>query len=144
MGKRIVKSPKVYVRDSGILHTLLGLGDPEALYGHPKVGASFEGFVVGLLTRRLRAEPEECFFWATHAGAELDLVVISGDSRLGFEVKRTTSPRVTKSMRSARETLGLEMVLVVHAGRDSYPLQKGFRAVSVHQLLDEVRPLRNR
>jgi predicted AAA+ superfamily ATPase len=138
VGKRIVKSPKVYIRDSGILHTLLGLADRESLFGHPKVGASFEGLVVELLTRRLRAEPEECFFWATHAGAELDLLVISGDIRLGFEVKRTTSPKVTKSMTSARETLGLELVRVVHAGRDSYPLQEGFRAVSVHQLLDEV------
>jgi hypothetical protein len=144
VGKRIVKSPKVYIRDSGILHTLLGLADRESLFGHPKVGASFEGLVVELLTRRLRAEPEECFFWATHAGAELDLLVISGDIRLGFEVKRTTSPKVTKSMTSARETLGLELVRVVHAGRDSYPLQEGFRAVSVHQLLDEVQPLPNR
>ena len=144
VGKRIVKSPKVYIRDSGILHTLLGLTDREALFGHPKVGASFEGLVVELLTRRLRAEPEECFFWATHAGAELDLLVISGDIRLGFEVKRTTSPKVTKSMTSARETLGLELVRVVHAGRDSYPLQEGFRAVSVHQLLDEVQPLPSR
>ncbi len=98
VGKRIVKSPKVFIRDSGILHTLLGLADREALFGHPKVSASFEGLVVELLTRRLRAEPEECFFWATHAGAELDLLVISGDLRLGFEVKRTTSPKVTKSM----------------------------------------------
>ncbi len=144
VGKRVVKSPKVYVRDSGILHTLLGLGDAEALLGHPKVGASFEGLAVELLTRRLRAEPEECFFWATHAGAELDLLVISGDNRLGFEVKRTTSPKVTKSMRSARETLGIELVRIVHAGRDSYPLQEGFRAVSIHDLLDEVQPLPHR
>jgi len=100
--------------------------------------------LVELLTRRLRAESEECFFWATHAGAELNLLVISGDTRLGFEVKRTTSPKVTKSMRMARETLGLELVRVVHAGRDSYPFQEGFRAVSVYQLLDEVQPLPHR
>ena len=96
-----VKAPKVYIADSGLLHSLLNLRSLRDLEGHPKVGASWEGFVIKQIIRRLGAHPDECFYWATHAGAELDLLVLRGGKRLGFEIKRTSSPRVMPSMRSA-------------------------------------------
>ncbi len=140
-GRRVVKSPKVYLSDSGLLHSLLGLSRPEDLAGHPKVGASFEGFALEQVVRRLGARPEECFFWALHSGAELDLLVSRGSRRLGFEFKRTDKPTVTKSMRVAMETLGLERLDVVHAGEHSYPLGEAIRAVPAGRLLEQVRPL---
>ncbi len=91
IGKRQVKSPKVYVADSGILHALLGIKTREDLDGHPKVGASWEGFVLIELVLHIGAFPEECFFWATHAGAELDLLIVRGNQRLGFE--ESSAPR---------------------------------------------------
>ena len=92
IGKRQVKAPKVYVADSGLLHCLLDIRTRGDLEGHPKVGASWEGFVIGQIMRHLHAAPEECFFWATHSGAGLDLLVIRGRKRWGFEIKRTTTP----------------------------------------------------
>lgn len=91
IGKRQVKSPKVYIADSGILHTLFGLESREDLESHPKVGASWEGFVLRELILRLGARPEECFFWATHAGAKLDLLAVRGTRKHGFEIKRTSA-----------------------------------------------------
>ncbi|MGH9367293.1 MAG: ATP-binding protein, partial [Thermoanaerobaculia bacterium] len=105
--KRQVKAPKVYIRDSGLLHALLGLGTAREIESHPKVGASWEGFAVDAVVSRLGVGPEECFFWATHSGAELDLLVVRGKLRLGFEFKRTTAPAVTRSMRTALGDLGL-------------------------------------
>lgn len=141
-GKRQVKSPKIYLADTGLLHTLLGIETREDLESHPKVGASWEGFVVQELVRRLGAEPDECFFWATHAGAELDLLVVRGRKRYGFEIKRTTTPSVTRSMRSARGTLGLDKIDLVHAGEHTFPLAEGFRAVALGRLLEDIEPLR--
>ena len=107
IAKRQVRSPKVYVGDSGILHALLGLTSREEVVSHPKVGASWEGFVIGQVIQLLAVRPEQCFHWATHAGAELDLLVTAGGRRYGFEVKRAEAPRLTRSMRSAFETLNL-------------------------------------
>jgi hypothetical protein len=92
----------------------------------------------------VRAEPKECLFWATHAGAELNLLIVANNTRLGFEIRRTSSPRVTKSMGSARESVKLDGVAIVHAGEGSFPLQEGFRAISYHDLLAEVQPLPGR
>ena len=142
VGKRIVKSPKVYITDSGILHQLLALPRPTDVEGHPKLGASWEGFMLGEVIRRLRAWDEECFFWATQAGAELDLLVMHGNHRLGFEFKRTDSPRVTASMRSAVETLDLSSLTVVHAGGESFPLGRKVHAIAATRLLEELKPLR--
>jgi predicted AAA+ superfamily ATPase len=142
IGKRIVKSPKVYIADSGILHQLFGLSTPADVERHPKLGASWEGFMLGQVIRRLRAWNEECFFWATQAGAELDLLVVHGSRRLGFEFKRTDSPRVTASMRSAIETLDLSSLTVVHAGHESFPLTRDVRAIAAARLLDDLKPLR--
>jgi len=140
--KRQVKSPKIYLADSGLLHTLLNLGDMRDLEGHPKMGASWEGFVLGQVIRRLGARPEECFFWATHQGTELDLLVVRGLQRFGFEVKRTVAPRVTRSMRHALADLGLKRLDVVHAGGDTFPLAEGIRAVGLERLLQDLEPLR--
>jgi predicted AAA+ superfamily ATPase len=138
IGKRQVKAPKVYLADSGLLHTLLGLQSQEDLEGHPKVGASWEGFVLKEIIRHLGAQKEECFFWATHAGAELGLLVIRGRTRLGFEINRTAAPRVTPSMRSALHSLGLERLTVIHAGDHAFPLAERIEAIPLAELRQRV------
>ena len=142
VARRQVRSPKVYVGDSGLLHALLGLSTREALVSHPRVGASWEGFVVRQITHLLAARPEQCFHWSTYSGAELDLLVVAGRRRYGFEVKRTEAPRLTASMRSALETLDLQRLDVVHAGRGQYQLAPRVRALPAAQLATELRPLR--
>jgi len=142
LGKRQVKAPKVYLADSGLLHTLLGIPTREALEGHPKVGASWEGFALGEVITRLRAYPEECFFWATHAGAELDLLVVSGTQRWGFECKRTVAPRLTRSMYIALADLRLERLDVIHAGEDTFPLADNVRAVALRRIFEDLAPIR--
>jgi predicted AAA+ superfamily ATPase len=109
--------------------------------GHPKSGASWEGFVVEQLVRRLGADASECFFWGVHTGAELDLLVVRGRRRMGFEVKLTDSPGVTRSMRAAMEALGLARLDVVHAGSDTFPLAGGIRALSARRLWIDLEPL---
>ncbi len=141
LGKRQVKSPKVYVTDSGMLHTLLGLGTREDLEGHPKVGASWEGFVLREVLERLGARPEETFFWATHAGAELDILVIRGRRRFGFELKRTSAPRLTPSIRTALEDLHLDRVDVIYPGEHTFPLAERVRAVALPRLYEDLEPL---
>lgn len=141
IGKRVVKSPKVYVADTGLLHTLLGVRTLRELMRHPKLGASWEGFLLSEVVRRLRAERHECFFWRTHAGAGLDLLVVRGVRRLGFEFRRTDAPSVTPSMRSAIETLRLDRLDVIHVGPRTYPLERGVRAVAAQDLMRLIRPL---
>ena len=118
--KRQVKAPKIYVRDSGLLHTLLDVAREHDLAGHPKVGASFEGFAIEQLLAALHTP--NAYFWATHAGAELDLLVMRGGRRYGFECKRSDAPGVTRSMRVACGDLGLEGLWIVYPGDESYPL----------------------
>jgi len=140
--KRQIRSPKVYVADSGLLHSLLGIASHEDLERHPKVGASWEGFVLRELVRRLGARSDECYFWGTHTGAQLDLLIVRGRQRLGFEIKRTTAPRVTKSIRIAMSDLRLSRVDVIHSGEDTYTLAEGVRAVAMSRLLEDVACLR--
>jgi predicted AAA+ superfamily ATPase len=142
LAKRQVKAPKVYVADSGLLHTLLSLTTRADLEGHPKVGPSWEGFVIRELVRRLGARREECWFWATHGGAELDLLVVRGRLRLGFEVKLTAAPSVTASMRSAMSDLGLTRLDLIHAGDKTYELSDKIRAVAFRYLIDDIPVLR--
>lgn len=142
VGKRQVKSPKLWLSDSGLLHTLLGLEHQADLERHPKLGASWEGFATSEVVRHLGARREECFFWATHAGAELDLLVVRGNTRRGIEVKRTETPRVTPSMRSAMETLKLDSLEVVHAGPATFPMAPDIRAVAMRRILHDMEPLR--
>ena len=142
LAKRQVKSPKVYVSDSGLLHALLDIRDHEQLLSHPKLGASWEGLLLQQVVARLGAERDECFFWRTHEGAELDLLIVRGGRRFGFEFKRTDAPRVTPSMRHALADLGLASIDVVHAGAETFPLAPKVRAVAAERLLLDLKPLR--
>lgn len=141
ISKRQVKSPKVYLSDTGILHSLLNVRTLRDLEGHPKLGASWESFVIEQIIRRLQVHPEECFFWATYSGAELDLLIVRGRKKIGFEVKRTSSPRITPSMRRALEDLKLNRLEVVHAGEETFPLGNKIRAVALQNLLADLNPL---
>lgn len=141
ISKRQVRMPRVYVTDSGLLHALLGIGTAQDLLENPKVGASWEGFAMREVAQRLGARPEECFFWRTHQGAELDLLVVRGRRRLGFEFKRTTAPAVTPSMRIALNDLDLDSITVIHAGQTAYPMGGKLRAVPLQALLTDLDPL---
>jgi predicted AAA+ superfamily ATPase len=130
--KRQVKSPKIYVRDSGLLHQLLGIDSMKSLYSHPKAGASWEGFVIEQL---LMTEPhDEVFFWATHQGAEIDLILRRGDALYGIECKRADTPRITPSIRIALEDLKLKHVFVLYPGIQRFPLAGQVEAVPLRAL----------
>jgi predicted AAA+ superfamily ATPase len=132
--KRQVKSPKIYVRDSGILHQLLGIDAEKALLTHPKVGASWEGFAI---EQALLAEPhDEAYFWATHQGAEIDLILRRGNRLYGIECKRADAPRVTRSIRIALEDLSLERVAILYPGAKRYPLGDRVEVVPLAKLAE--------
>lgn len=133
--KRQVKAPKIYIRDSGIVHRFLGLPNRAALDRHPKVGASWEGFVLENVIQVLGLEDRECYYWRTHTGAEIDLVVNRGGVLLGFEIKRSSAPRLTPSMRIALRDLGLCRIDVIHAGTESYPLAENVQAVPLRKMI---------
>ena len=125
--KRQVKAPKIYIRDSGILHQLLGINSLKSLMTHPKIGASWEGFVIEHI---LASEShDEAFFWATHKGAEIDLILRKGSRMLGVECKRTDTPKMTPSIRNALEDLGLERVSIVYPGHKRFPVADHVEAV---------------
>lgn len=132
--KRQVKSPKVYVRDSGLLHRLLGIDTNKALLEHPKVVASWEGFALEqvLATERY----EDAMFWATHQGAEIDLLLQRDGLRLGVECKRTDAPKITPSIRIALEDLGLARVVILYPGAQRYPLADNVEAVPLSELAE--------
>ncbi len=140
IAKRQVKAPKIYISDSGLVHALLNLPTRDDLVAHPKVGASWEGFVLGQIVHRLGVRPEECHFWATQQGAELDLLVVRGKRRLGFEIKHSRAPTVSRSVLIAREDLRLDSVDVIHSGTDTYGLREGVRAVAATRLLEDLKP----
>ena len=135
-----MRSPKVYIGDSGILHALLGLTTRRDVVSHPKVGASWEGFIVQQIVHLLRASQDQCFHWATHTGAKLDVLVMAGQRRYGFEVQRSEAPRLTRSMRSAVETLNLDRLDVVHAGTERYRLAPSVRALPAAELAGAFAP----
>ena len=127
LGKRQVKMPKIYVRDSGLLHQLFGLGTEKAILSHPRVGASWEGFVIEQV---LGAEShDEAYFWATHQGAEIDLILRRGDRLFGVECKRVDAPRLTPSIRIALDDLRLERVAIVYPGTTRFALTDRVEAV---------------
>ncbi len=140
IGKREVKAPKVYLADTGLLHHLLEIRNEEALLSHPKVGASWEGFVIEQLIARLGVDRDECWYWGVHSGAELDLLVVRGGRRIGFEIKRTSSPSVTPSVRSALEALSPERIDIVHAGTETYPMAPKVRAVAMNRIMNDIGP----
>ena len=130
--KRQVKAPKIYIRDSGLLHQLLGIRDEKELLTHPKVGASWEGFVIEQI---LQAEPhDEAFFWSTHQGAEIDLILRRGDALYGIECKFADAPRMTPSIRNALADVGLARVAIVYPGNRRYALSDQVEAVPVSAL----------
>jgi hypothetical protein len=132
IGKRQVKSPKAYVRDSGLLHQLLGIGTEKELLSHPKVDASWEGFVIEQVLALVRSD--EAYFWATHQGAEIDLVLRRGGRWFGIECKRTDMPRMTPSIRIALKDLGLEQVAIIYPGRKRFPVAPGVEALPLSSL----------
>jgi predicted AAA+ superfamily ATPase len=137
LGTRQVKAPRVYVRDSGLLHQLLGLESEKAVLSHPKVGASWEGFVIEQV---IASEAhDEASFWGTHQGAEIDLLLRRGDRLFGVECKRADAPKLTTSIRVALEDLGLERVAVVYPGAKRYPLSDRVEAVPLAELADPGR-----
>jgi len=138
VGKRQVKAPKVYVSDSGVLHALLGMGDARSVESHPGLGSSWEGFALAQVVERLGVPGDQCWFWGTHGGAELDLYVEVGGRRLGFEFKRTESPSTTRSMHVALADLELDKLFVVHAGTRSFPLADRIHALAIGRLWDEL------
>ena len=135
IAKRQIRSPKVYVRDTGLLHRLLGIDDHQALLAHPKLGASWEGFVIEQLL--VRADVRDPWFWGTHGGGEIDLLFDHQGERIGVEVKRTDAPRLTPSIRHALDDLALDRVLVVHAGRDRFALAPQVEAIGAAELLTD-------
>ena len=134
LGKRQVKAPKVYVRDTGLLHTLLGITSRRDLEHHPKVGASWEGYAVEEILKALR--PDDAYFWATHQGAELDLLLFKNGRRIGIECKRADAPALTPSMRIALADLKLDELRVVYPGTKRYPLAKKVEVVPLAQMVN--------
>jgi len=131
LSKRQVKAPKIYLRDSGLLHALLNLPDLQTLHGYSRMGASWEGFAIEQVLRSVR--PAQAFFWATHTGAEVDLFFLSHGRRYGIECKFSEIPKITKSMNQALESLNLAHLWVVYPGEHPYPLSK---QISVWPLKD--------
>ena len=129
--KRQVKAPKVYVADTGLLHALLGLDDESALIGHPKSGASWEGFAMHEIVRLLGVDWDRCYYWATHRGAELDLLVHDGGRRIGFEFKRTSAPAMTRSMHSALSDLKLDRLFTVYPGHSRFRMHQRAEAIGL-------------
>ena len=132
VGKRVVKSPKAYIRDSGLLHSLLGIRDRPALESHPKLGASWEGFAIEQILAW--AGERNAYFWATHRGAELDLLLRHGNKRWGFEFKCADAPTASRSMHIALDDLGLEKIWVLHPGSARYRLHEKIECVGLGDL----------
>ncbi len=133
LGKRQVKAPKIYLRDSGLLHALLGISNSRELELHPKVGASWEGYAVEEILKALA--PGEAYFWATHNGAEIDLVLFKGGRRVGIECKRADAPTLTPSMSIALADLKLDQVQVVYPGKRRYKLAERIEVVPLAELV---------
>lgn len=131
ISKRQVKSPKIYFKDSGILHALLGIKTKKDLDNFPKLGSFWEGFALEEIIKKIDAAPEECFFWRTQSGAELDLLVFKDGKRLGYEFKYVDAPKPSRSMYSAIEDLKLDHLYVVYPGNQSFPLAESITAISL-------------
>ena len=129
--KRQVKATKIYFKDSGVYHSLIGITDLDALKTHPKLGSSWEGFALEEVIRAHHATPEECYFWATHGGAELDLLIIQKGKKLGFEFKHTDAPRATSSMHIAMKDLELDHLTVIYPGVQKFLLAENITAVGL-------------
>lgn len=131
ISKRQVKSPKIYIRDSGILHALFGLTSYESLQTYPRLGASWEGFALEEIIKQHHLQSDECFFWSTQGGAELDLLMIKDGKRIGFEFKYTDYPKLTKSMHIAYADLKLDHLYVVYPHHQTFPMAPGITALGL-------------
>ncbi len=136
--RRQVRSPKVYFRDSGLLHHSLGISTFRQLERHPRSGASWEGFVLENLIQLLGEEGTRFYFWTAHTGAKVDLIVQRGSQLRGFQILMTAKPRITQTMRTALEDLSLTRMDLVHAGPASFPLGRRTRAISAQRLHEEL------
>ena len=134
--KRQIKSPKIYFRDSGLLHQLLGIHYEKDLLVHPKCGASWEGYVIEEVIDLIK--PDESYFWATHNGAEIDIVVTKNSFLWGVECKRTDAPRITASMKIAFKDLGLKHIIIIYPGEKSYKMADSITAVSLREMIPEL------
>lgn len=134
VGKRQVKRPKIYLRDSGLLHGLLNIPDHYSLMGHPSVGASWEGFALEQFLTIV--QPHEAFFWATHAGAEVDLFIPHAGKRYGVEFKFKEAPKISRSMRIALQTLDLDHLWIVHPGQHAYPVDEKISVLPAEAIAD--------
>lgn len=132
IGKRVVKTPKVYIRDSGIFHTLANIPSLDSLMSDPKLGASWEGFVVEQIL--IHTDERRAYFWATHSGAELDLLIVAGGKRYGFEMKFQDAPKMTKSLHAALNDLKLDRLWIVYPGSLSYPVAERVECISISTL----------
>lgn len=133
ISKRQVKAPKVYLRDSGLLHALLSLPDFQILHGHPRVGASWEGFAIEQALEVIK--PSQAFFWATHSGAEVDLFFIHHGRRYGIECKFSETPKSTRSMHQAVESLNLAHLWIIYPGEHAYPLSSQISTLPIREIL---------
>ncbi|MDH4100326.1 MAG: ATP-binding protein [Nitrospirota bacterium] len=134
ISKRQVKAPKIYLKDSGILHTLLSISDYHSLMGHPRLGASWEGFAVEQFMRIVR--PAQAYFWATHSGAEIDLFFLHGGHRYGVEFKFSEAPEVTRSMRIVLADLNLDHLWIIYPGEELYPVDEQITVVPLSRLAE--------
>ncbi len=141
LGKRLVKSPKIYIRDSGILHLMLGLQEKMQIFSHPRLGFSWEGFAIEQVIT-LIGSGRESYFFKTHAGAELDLLLLKGGKRYGFEFKYADLPRLEKSMRIVFKDLKLEKLIVIYPGKERFPLASGIEVVPLTDLPPALRKMR--
>lgn len=132
LGKRQIKSPKVYIRDTGLLHALLGVRTEQDLMLHPRSGASWEGFVIEEVVKA--TSPDEAYFWGRHSGAELDLLLLKDGRRFGVECKRVDAPRLSPSMRAAIQDLELSKLLVIYPGSKPYPLAERIQVIPIARL----------
>lgn len=130
--KRQVKSPKIYIRDSGLLHQLLGIGSERELLMHPKLGASWEGYVIEEILDVVNAD--KAYFWATHQGAEIDLILRKSGRMFGVECKRTDAPRMTPSIRIALNDLKLERIAVIYPGDKRFPIAPEVEAIPLREV----------
>lgn len=136
IGKRQIKRPKIYFRDSGIFHSLLGIQTIEELESNPKLGASWEGYALEETIRSLDARPEACFFWGIHQQAELDLLVLKDGKKMGFEFKYKDAPTLSPSMRQSNEILSLDNLTVVYPGKKEYELAENIRVTPLAGLMN--------
>ena len=143
LGKRLVKSPKVYVRDSGLLHSLLGIQEVNDLLGHPSTGASWEGFVIEQISAHLPSSASMSFY-RTAAGAELDVVVELGRKKIGFEIKFSSAPKVTKGFWQACEDVGVDEAFIVAPVESGWPVEEGVSVIGVMDIAKRMQDLKKK